>query len=73
MGIQRILPPIDKEEEIILLHRNGAIIAISETIYQVRIFREPERKIFTTSLENAYRFLRLGIDDFDENEGYYLQ
>lgn len=73
MGIQRILPTIDKEEEIILLHRNGAIIAICETIYQVRIFREPERKIFTTSLENAYRFLRLGIDNFDENEGYYLQ
>ena len=73
MGIQRILPPIDKEEEIILLHRNGAIIAISEAIYQVRIFREPERKIFTTSLENAYRFLRLGIDNFDSNEEYYLQ
>ncbi|MCG3221789.1 MAG: hypothetical protein H7641_10455 [Candidatus Heimdallarchaeota archaeon] len=73
MGIQRILPPIDKEEEIILLHRNGAIIAISEAVYQVRIFREPERKIFTTSLENAYRFLRLGIDNFDSNEEYYLQ
>ncbi|MHA1953512.1 MAG: hypothetical protein ACXAAM_05095 [Candidatus Heimdallarchaeaceae archaeon] len=73
MGIQRILPPIDKEEEIILVHRNGAIIAISETIYQVRIFREPERKIFTTSLENAYKFLRLGIDNFDEDEEYYVQ
>ena len=73
MGIQQILPPIDKEEELILLHRNGAIIAISDSIYQVRIFREPERKIFTTSLENAYRFLQLDIDNFDNHESYYLQ
>lgn len=73
MGMQRIIPPADKEEEIILLHRNGAIIAISETIYQVRIFQEPERRIFTTSLENAYKFLQLGAENFDTNDGNYLQ
>jgi hypothetical protein len=73
MGIQRILQPLDKEEEIILLHRNGAIIAISESIYQVRIFREPSRKIFTTSLENAYRILQLGMETSENSESYILQ
>jgi hypothetical protein len=73
MGMQRIIPPENEGEEVILLHRNGAIIAINETIYQVRIFLEPERRIFTTSLENAYRFLQLGAENLDSEEGYYLQ
>ena len=73
MGTLRILPPIDKEEEIILFHRNGAIISISDSIYQVKLFCEPERKIFTTCLENAYRFLQLGIENIDSSENYCLQ
>ena len=58
MGIQQILPEHDvKTEEVVLLHRNGVIIAINDAVYQVKIFKDPQRKIFSTSIDNAYRML----------------
>ena len=58
MGIQKILPNTEKQKNTVLIHKNGEIISISDSIYQVRIYREPERKIFTTCLERAYIILQ---------------
>ena len=68
MGIQQILPRNKpKTEEVVLLHRNGVIIAVSDSVYQIRIFKEPERKIFSTSVENAYRILQKDGEDSSED------
>lgn len=59
MQIKQLLPLKEEEtENIILMHKLGVIIAFSEKVYQVKIFREPQRKIFSTSLESAYRILK---------------
>ena len=59
MPIQQVLPEKkEKEENIILIHRIGVIISIHDDIYQVKIFRQPKRKIFSTSLEGAYKILQ---------------
>ena len=58
MGIQKILPNSESDESAILVHRYGEIIARNGTIYQVKIYREPERKIFTTCIERAYLILQ---------------
>lgn len=73
MGIQEVLPSAVNEEEIVLIHRNGTIIAINDTVYQVKIYRDPERKIFTTSIENAYRFLQTDDRKYDDFEDYYFE
>ncbi|MHA1668615.1 MAG: hypothetical protein ACTSUR_08160 [Candidatus Heimdallarchaeaceae archaeon] len=59
MQIKQLLPLKEEEtENIILMHKLGVIIAFSEKVYQVKIFREPQRKIFSTSIESAYRILK---------------
>ena len=58
MGIQKILPNSESSESAILIHRFGEIIAHSDSMYQVRIYREPERKILTTCIERAYIILQ---------------
>ena len=74
MGIQQILPEQDvKTEEVVLLHRNGVIIAINDAVYQVKIFKDPERKIFSTSIDNAYRMLQIDGDDPNETEDFYIR
>lgn len=73
MGIQEVLPSTVNEEEIVLIHRNGTIIAINDTVYQVKIYRDPERKIFTTSIENAYLFLQTDERKYDDFEDYYFE
>jgi hypothetical protein len=58
MGIQKILPNSESSESAILIHKYGEIIALSYSMYQVKIYREPERKIFTTCIERAYSILQ---------------
>ena len=58
MGIQKILPNSESIESAILIHKYGEIIALSGSMYQVKIYREPERKIFTTCIERAYIILQ---------------
>ncbi|MHA1345583.1 MAG: hypothetical protein ACTSVO_04850 [Candidatus Heimdallarchaeaceae archaeon] len=58
MGIQKILPNTESSENAILIHRYGEIISHSGSMYQVKIYREPERKIFTTCIERAYIILQ---------------
>ncbi len=58
MGIQKILPNSESSESAILIHKYGEIIAHSCSMYQVKIYREPERKIFTTCIERAYNILQ---------------
>ncbi len=58
MGTQKILPNSESSESGILIHRYGEIIAHSSSMYQVKIYREPERKIFTTCIERAYIILQ---------------
>jgi hypothetical protein len=73
MGIQEVLPSTVNEGEIVLIHKNGTIIAINDSVYQVKIYRDPERKIFTTSIENAYRFLETNERRYDDFEDYYFE
>ena len=74
MGIQQILPEQSvKTEEVVLLHRNGVIIAINDAVYQVKIFKDPERKIFSTSIDNAYRMLQIDGEDPNETEDFYIR
>ena len=74
MGIQQILPEENvKTEEVVLLHRNGVIIAVNDAVYQVKIFKDPERKIFSTSIDNAYRMLQIDGDDPSETEDFYTR
>ncbi|MBY9000436.1 MAG: hypothetical protein KGD64_05945 [Candidatus Heimdallarchaeota archaeon] len=58
MGIQQILPNVESDEKAILVHRFGEIIALNGSVYRVKIYREPDRKIFTTCLERAYIILQ---------------
>jgi len=47
---------IEKEDNKLHL-LNGEIIPISSDVYQVVLFSEPNRKIFTTSIDRAYRII----------------
>lgn len=58
MGIQKILPKSESSENTILVHKYGEILSHNESMYQVKIYREPERKIFTTCIERAYIILQ---------------
>jgi len=49
------------------------IIVLSNLVYQVKLYREPERRIFTTSIENAYKFLQYNDDDHLSEEGYCIK
>lgn len=72
MRSHQILPGTDQtEKEVILLHKNGEIISINKSVYQVRIYREPNRKIFTTSIERAYLILKKNDYDYSEADFYY--
>ncbi|MHA2357440.1 MAG: hypothetical protein ACXABK_01555 [Candidatus Heimdallarchaeaceae archaeon] len=74
MGIQNILPPKEEqEEEIVLIHRNGLIIALNNSVYQVKLYREPERRIFTTSIENAFNFLQNNDNSSQNKEEFYIK
>lgn len=44
-------------EKIILAHRYGQIILVDESIYRVRLFIDPDKKIYTTSLDQALHIL----------------
>ena len=69
MGTHQILPSSDQvEKEVALIHRNGEIISINNSIYQVRLFSDPKRKIFTTSIECAYKILKQNNYDYNEND-----
>ncbi len=58
MAIHKIIPK-DKlnNKEIISMQEEGEIIRLADGIYQVKIYDEPERKIFTTSLDTALEIL----------------
>ena len=72
MGSQQVLPSSNQiEKEVILIHKNGEIIFISNSIFQVKIFKEPNRKIFTTSLDRAYDILKKDDYDYNEADFYY--
>ncbi len=72
MGSQQILPSTDQiEKEVVLIHKNGEIISVNKTIFQVKIFKEPDRKIFTTSIDRAYQILRKNDYDYNEADFYY--
>ncbi len=72
MRSNQILPGTDQtEKEVVLLHKNGEIISINKSVYQVRIYREPNRKIFTTSIERAYTILKKNDYDYSEANFYY--
>ncbi|MCG3216202.1 MAG: hypothetical protein KAS63_05770 [Candidatus Heimdallarchaeota archaeon] len=74
MGVQKILPnDKQKTEEVVLLHKNGVIVAVNDSVYQVKIFRDPDRKIFSTSINNAYRILQIDGYDSSEDEGFYIR
>jgi hypothetical protein len=72
MHSHQILPSNKQtEKEVVLLHKNGEIISINKSIYQVRIYKEPNRKIFTTSIERAYQILRRNDYDYTEADFYF--
>ncbi len=72
MRSRQILPGTDQtEKEVVLLHKNGEIISINKSVYQVRIYKEPNRKIFTTSIERAYQILKMNDYDHSEVDFYY--
>ncbi len=52
---KRSLPSIN--EKIILAHKCGQIILVDESIYRVRLFLDPSKKIYTTSLDQAVQML----------------
>ena len=69
MGTHQILPYIDQlEKEVVLLHKNGEIISIKNSIYQVKLFKDPKRKIFTTSIECAYDILKKNDYNYTESD-----
>ncbi len=69
MGSHQILPSVDqREKEVVLIHKNGEIISINNSIYQVRLFKEPNRKIYTTSIERAYNVLKKNDYDYTESD-----
>ncbi|OLS32396.1 MAG: hypothetical protein HeimAB125_09380 [Candidatus Heimdallarchaeota archaeon AB_125] len=72
MHSHQILPSNEQtEKEVVLLHKNGEIISINKSIYQVRIYKEPNRKIFTTSIERAYQILKKNDYDYSEADFYF--
>ena len=67
MGSHQILPKVEQQDkEIVLVHKNGEIIEINKSIYQIRLFKEPNRKIYTTSIELAYNILQRNNYDYTE-------
>ncbi len=67
MGNHQILPKAEQQDkEIVLVHKNGEIIAINKLIYQIRLFKEPNRKIYSTSIEHAYNILQRNNYDYTE-------
>ena len=74
MGSQRILPSTNQlEKETILIHRNGEIISIKGSVYQVKLYSEPNRKIFTTSIDRALDILSKDSYDYTETDFYYKE
>ena len=74
MGSQRILPDSKQiERAVVLIHKNGEIITINKRIYQVKLFREPNRKIFTTSIERAFRILQEDGMKYSEADFYFKE
>ncbi len=72
MGSQRILPDSKQiERAVVLIHKNGEIITINKRIYQVKLFREPNRKIFTSSIEGAYKILQEDGMKYSEADFYF--
>ncbi len=72
MHSHQILPSNEQtEKEVVLLHKNGEIISINKSIFQVRIYKEPNRKIFTTSIERAYQILKKNDYDYSEADFYF--
>lgn len=69
MGTHQILPSTNQvEKDVILIHKNGEIISINNSIYQVKLFNDPKRKIFTTSIEYAYKILKKNNYDYSEKD-----
>lgn len=57
MSIQ-IFPEKKKgKKEVVLQYKNGEIIKISDEIFQVILYQQPERQIFSSSIESAFRML----------------
>lgn len=74
MDSQQILPESENTEtEVVLIHKNGEIISIKNSIFRVKLFKEPGRKIFTTSIERAYDILRKDDYDYNEADFYYQE
>ena len=72
MHSHQILPSnAQNEKEVVLLPKNGEIISINKSIYQVRIYKEPNRKIFTTSIERAYQILKKNEYNYAEADFYF--
>ncbi|MCE7742649.1 MAG: hypothetical protein GOP50_09335 [Candidatus Heimdallarchaeota archaeon] len=74
MDSQQIVPTANQiEKEVVLIHKNGEIISINKSIFQVKLFKEPNRKIFTTSIERAYTILKKNDYDYSEADFYYRE
>ena len=72
MHSHQILPTNEQtEKEVVLYHKNGEIISINKSIYQVKIYKEPNRKIFTTSIERAYQILKMNDYNYSEADFYF--
>ncbi|UJG42732.1 MAG: hypothetical protein K9W46_10110 [Candidatus Heimdallarchaeum endolithica] len=60
MSIQKIIPKENlKNEDIRATQKKGEILQVAPGIYQVIIFKQPDRKIFTTSIDRAINILLL--------------
>ena len=57
MSTQIVPEKEDIKKEIVLRHKNGEIIKIGEEIFQVILYSQPERQIYSSSVENAFRIL----------------
>ncbi|MHA1304599.1 MAG: hypothetical protein ACTSQE_02255 [Candidatus Heimdallarchaeaceae archaeon] len=64
MSIHKILPRNElKNEEILAAQEKGEIIRLAKGIYQVKVYAEPKRKIFTTSVERAFKILHERLEE----------
>ncbi|MHA1203400.1 MAG: hypothetical protein K9W45_08580 [Candidatus Heimdallarchaeum aukensis] len=60
MSIQKIIPKEDlKIEDIRATQKRGEVLQVAPRIYQVIIYKQPDRKIFTTSIDRAINILLL--------------
>ncbi|MHA1865327.1 MAG: hypothetical protein ACTSVB_02340 [Candidatus Heimdallarchaeaceae archaeon] len=58
MSIQKIIPKENlKNEDIRATQKKGEILQVAPGIYQVIIFKQQDRKIFTTSIDRAINIL----------------